>query len=159
MDMITIVSEAFNPGGKIPAEYTCVGQDKSPQLTWTGIPDKTASIALFMYDLDSPKLFVHWAIYNISPSIRGLPKGVPNTPTLTPWPFGNGTCQALNDFGNIGYGGPCPPPIKSHRYFFKIYALDKKLDTPPGTSHSRVSKDMEFNILATGELVGTYGRW
>ena len=84
---------------------------------------------------------------------------MPNTPTLTPWPFGNGTCQALNDFGKIGYGGPCPPPIKSHRYFFKIYALDKKLDTPPGTSHSRVSKDMEFNILATGELVGTYGRW
>lgn len=160
MDNITIISEAFNQGDTIPSEYTCDGRDRSPQLTWTGIPDNTASIALIMYDPDAPnRPFIHWVIYNISPSIRGLPKWIPNTPRLENWPFGDVAYQALNDFGKAGYGGPCPPPGKPHRYFFKIYALSTVLNIPPGTSNSYVRQYMEGDILATGELMGIYRRY
>ena len=159
MSNIIVISDAFNPGEKIPTEYTCNGQDKSPHLTWTGIPDNTVSIALIMYDPDSAiHPFIHWVIYNISPSIRGLPKWIPDTQTLTPWPFGNGAYQALNDFGKVGYIGPCPPPGKTHRYIFKVYALSTKLDIPPGSSNHYVSQYMEGDVLATGELIGIYER-
>lgn len=159
MENIIVLSEAFNQGEKIPTEYTCDGKDISPQLTWTRIPDNTVSLVLFMYDPDAPRRpFIHWVIFNISPSIRGLPKMVPNTPTLTPWPFGDGAYQGLNDFGKVGYGGPCPPPDKPHRYFFKIYALSTKLNIPPGTSNAYVRQYMEGDILASGELMGIYGR-
>ena len=163
MSNITIISDAFDQGGRIPVEYTCNGKNKSPQLTWTGIPERTASIALFMYDLDSvispvPKSYIHWVIYNLSPSIRGLPKWIPDTQTLTPWPFGNGAYQALNDFGKVGYVGPCPPPGKTHRYIFKVYALSTILDIPPGSSNHYVSQYMEGDVLATGELMGIYER-
>lgn len=153
MESITIISEAFNKGDIIPVEYTCDGRDRSPQLSWTGMPDNTASIALIMYDPDAPsKPFIHWVIYNISPSIRGLPKWLPNTPRL------DIAYQALNDFGNIGYGGPCPPPGRPHRYFFKVYALGKIPNIPPGSSNKHVRQHMEGDILATGELMGIYGR-
>lgn len=162
MENIIVLSEAFNHGEKIPIEYTCDGKDISPQLTWTRIPDNTVSLALFMYDPDTPRRpFIHWVIFNISPSIRGLPKGVPNVPTLTPWPFGtktDSTYQGLNDFSKVGYGGPCPPPGKPHRYFFKVYALSAKLNIPPGTSNAYVRQYMEGDILASGELMGIYGR-
>ena len=162
MNNITIISEAFGQGEKIPVEYTCDGNDRSPQLTWTGIPDNTVSIALIMYDPDSAiPPFIHWVIYNISPSIRGLPKWIPNSPTLTPWPFGaseDSSYQALNDFGKVGYGGPCPPSGKPHRYFFKIYALSIRLNIPPGTPNAYVRQHMEGDILATGELIGIYER-
>lgn len=159
MDNIIVLSEAFDQGERIPTEYTCDGKNISPQLTWTKIPDNTISLVLFAYDPDTPRRpFVHWVIFNISPSIRGLPKGIPNTPTLTPWPFGNGSYQGLNDFGKVGYGGPCPPPGKPHRYFFKVYALSTKLNIPPGTSNAYVRQYMEGDILASGELMGTYGR-
>ncbi len=159
MDNITIISEAFNQGGKIPAEYTCDGVDRSPQLTWTGIPSNTSSIVLIMYDPDTPsRPFIHWVIYNIPPSIRGLPKWVSNSPKLEHWPFGDVAYQALNDFGKVGYGGPCPPPGKPHRYFFKVYALSTVLNVPPGSSNSYIRQYMEGDILTTGELMGIYGR-
>lgn len=159
MNSITIVSEAFNKGDIIPVEYTCDGRNRSPQLSWTGIPGKTASIVLIMYDPDaSTRPFTHWTIYNISPNIRGLPKWLPNSPKLTNWPFGDVAYQALNDFGDVGYKGPCPPPGKPHRYIFKVYALGTILDVPPGTSNEYIRKHMEGDILATGELMGIYGR-
>lgn len=121
MENIIVLSEAFNHGEKIPIEYTCDGKNISPQITWTGIPDNTMSLVLFIYDPDAPRRpFIHWVVFNISPSIRGLPKGVTNTPTLTPWPFGNGAYQGLNDFDKVGYGGPCPPPGKPIDIFLRF---------------------------------------
>lgn len=159
MQNITIWSEAFRTGEMIPKKYTCDGKDISPPLSWTGTPSGTQSIALIMDDPDAPGgTFVHWVAFNIPPHIRMLPEGIPKTSALTPWPFGDSSYQGINDFGNIGYGGPCPPPGKSHRYFFKVYMLDTKLSLPPGSSKADIERAMNNHILAKGELIGIYGR-
>lgn len=166
MTEITVWSEAFRIGERIPTRYTCDGRNMSPPISWTNIPSNTRSIALIMDDHDtSGGVFTHWVAFNIPPNIRMLPEGIPKSYSLTPWPFGDSSYQGINDFGNIGYGGPCPPPGRIegtakaiHRYFFRIYALDTKLPLPPGSSKSDVERAMTNHILANGELIGTYGR-
>ncbi len=154
MDNISITSEAFGEGETIPAEYTCDNRDISPPLTWSGIPAGTKSIALIMDDPDAPRgTFVHWVLYGIPPEAQGLPEAVPKNKTLN-----DGSRQGTTGFGKIGYGGPCPPPGKPHRYYFKVYALDTKLDLPPGVSKADLESAMKGHILAKGELMGRYGR-
>lgn len=154
MEMISISSEVFKDGGTIPDEYTCDGEDISPTLLWEGLPGGTKSIVLIMDDPDAPgRTFVHWVIYNIPGSTQKLAKGIPKKEKLA-----DGSLQGMTDFGRAGYGGPCPPPGKPHRYFFKIYAIDKLLDLPSGASKGDVEAAMKGHILAKGELIGKYAR-
>ena len=151
---ISISSEAFKDGGTIPAVYTCDGRNISPALTWSGILAGTKSIALIMDDPDAPSgTFVHWVMFNIPPDARGLPEAVPDNKTLE-----DGSRQGETDSGRVGYHRPCPPPGKPHRYYFKVYALDTKLDLPAGVTKADVEKAMDRHILAKGELMGRYGR-
>jgi len=156
---ITIWSEAFKTGDTIPIEYTYDGRNMSPPLLWTGIPSNTRSITIIMEDPDAPRgTFTHWIIYNIYPHIRGLPAFMPRTPDLAVWPLiGNGF-QGITSFGIIGYGGPCPPRGETHRYVFKIYALDIRLPLEPEVSRADIMREINGHILAIGELVGIYGR-
>lgn len=151
---ISIFSNAFENDGTIPQEYTCDGDDLSPPLEWSGIPTGTQSLVLICDDPDAPVgTWVHWVIFNISPEINSLPKGVPDDAFVAEL----GT-QGTNDFGKIGYGGPCPPKGKPHRYFFKLYALDSTFNLDPGAKKSEVEKSMQGHILGEGKLIGTYGR-
>ncbi len=150
---IDITSSAFQNEGNIPQKYTCDGANVSPPLTWSSIPDGTKSIALIADDPDAPVgTWVHWVLFNIPPDARGLPENVPAVQTLD-----SGAVQGTNDFKKLGYGGPCPP-AGSHRYFFKIYALDTQLDLEPGASKAQVEDAMEGHILAQGQLMGRYER-
>jgi Raf kinase inhibitor-like YbhB/YbcL family protein len=154
MEKISISSEAFKENGTIPDEYTCEGEDISPPLSWQGLPAGTKSIALIMDDPDAPgRTFVHWVIYNIPGSMQKLAKGIPKKEKLD-----DGSRQGMTDFGRAGYGGPCPPRGKPHRYFFKIYAIDKMLDLPSGASREDVETAMKGHVLAKGELSGKYAR-
>lgn len=154
MKNITISAEAFKNGETIPDEYTCEGNDISPALSFDVIPDKSVSLALIMDDPDAPGgTFVHWLLFNISPKTRYLSKGIPKTETLSDF-----SRQGVTDFGEIGYGGPCPPPGKPHRYFFRIYALDKILELMPGASRTQIDNAMKDHIIAKGELMGIYRR-
>ncbi len=151
---ISMSAEAFKDGGNIPAVYTCDGRNISPTLTWSGIPAGTKSIALIVDDPDAPRgTFVHWVLFNIPPDARGLPEAMPETKTLK-----DGSRQGNTSYGEAGYGGPCPPPGKPHRYYFKVYALDTKLDLPAGAIKADVEKAMNGHILAKGEIMGKYGR-
>ncbi len=149
-----ITSTAFAEGGSIPARYTCDGEDISPPLRWDSVPDGTKSIALICDDPDAPgRTFVHWVLYNLPPDTRELPENVTREPALS-----NGTRQGRTDFGRIGYGGPCPPG-GTHRYYFKIYALDAEIDpNRSGLTKSDVLKAMKGHILAEGQLMGKYTR-
>jgi len=154
MKQISISSDAFNDGSNIPVEHTCDGEDRSPALSWEGLPDSTQSIALIVDDPDAPgKTWVHWVIYNIPANSTGLPAAVPKNKTLD-----DGSLQGKNDFGRIGYNGPCPPPGKPHRYFFKVYALDTTLSLKSGATKTQLEAAMSGHILAQGEMVGKYGR-
>jgi Raf kinase inhibitor-like YbhB/YbcL family protein len=149
-----IVSPAFSAGGTIPKKFTCDGPDDSPQLTWTDPPAKTQSFALIMDDTDAQVgTWVHWVIYDLPANSRDLAEGVAKQEQLS-----SGARQGRNDFGKTGYGGPCPPPGKPHRYFFKLYALDAKLGLKPGAKKSDVERAMQGHILAQTELMGRYGR-
>ncbi len=153
MQNIPILAEAFKEGENIPVEYTCDGKNISPALFWTWMPIETKSTVLIMDDPDAPgKTFVHWVVYNIPPETERLNKGFPKDEI-----FGNGIIQGMTDFGRIGYGGPCPPS-GTHRYFFHIYALDKKLDLLPGATKGQVGVAMDGHIIANGELMGRYKR-
>ncbi len=150
---IKVRSKAFTEGGMIPKRYTCDGEDISPPLEWEGIPEGTKSIALISDDPDAPMgTWVHWVMFNIPPDSRGLEEGVPPVRVLR-----NGARQGINDFRRIGYGGPCPPR-GTHRYYFKVYALDKVLDLEPGITKARLLRAMEGHIIDKGELMGRYGR-
>jgi len=150
---ITLKSTAFENGGMIPSRYTCDGQDISPPLQWSGIPPGTASIALISDDPDAPVgTWVHWVIFNVPPEKGRLPEELPPENV-----FSDGTTQGRNDFRRIGYGGPCPPG-GTHRYFFKIYALDTRLGLKPGATKSDLLRAMKGHILDTGELMGRYSR-
>lgn len=151
---ITVTSSAFKEGTPIPPKYTCSGENLSPPLSWNGIPTAAKSLALISDDPDAPVgTWVHWVVYNIPPSRNGLEEGVPPKPELP-----GVALQGKNDFRKIGYGGPCPPPGKQHRYFFKLYALDIELDLPAGISKGDLEKAMQGHILAQGQLIGTYQR-
>ena len=150
---IVLTSPAFTDGSDIPAKYTCDGEDVSPPMEWRNLPQGTKSVALIVDDPDAPgRTFVHWVLYAISPDAGGLPEGVPAV-DITP----QGAKQGRNGFGRTGYGGPCPPS-GSHRYFFKLYALDSGLDLEAGASKSDLLQAMEGHILAQGQLMGRYQR-
>lgn len=150
---MNITSTAFKEGSTIPKEYTCEGQDISPPLAWSNVPAGTQSLALISDDPDAPMgTWVHWVIYNLLPETLDLPEGVPPDRELK-----NGSLQGINDFRKIGYGGPCPPR-GTHRYFFKLYALDAKLNLPSGVTKKDLLKAMEGHVLAEVELVGTFRR-
>lgn len=150
---IIISSSAFENEGMIPKKYTCEGEDASPPLSWNGVPENAQSLVLIVYDPDAPMgTFYHWILYNIPPNVNSLPENIPKDPNT---PYG---LQGRNDFGKIGYGGPCPPPGSKHRYYFLILALDTKLDLEPGAKAKDVLKAAEGHILAKGEYMGYYGR-
>lgn len=152
MDMI-LTSTAFKEAGMIPPKYTCDGADVSPPLTWGSVPEQTESIALVCDDPDAPMgTFVHWVLYDVPADATELPENVPNDATLP-----DGAAQGTSDFGRTGYGGPCPPG-GTHRYFFKIYALDKKLGLAPGARKADLIEAMEGHVLAQGQLMGKYRR-
>ncbi len=151
---IQITSTAFSEGEPIPAKYTCQGSDISPPLKWTNAPANTKSLALIMDDPDAPMgTWVHWVLYDLPANTVELPEDVAKTQFIA----GNAK-QGLNTWPRLGYGGPCPPPGKSHRYFFKLYALDVMLDLKPGATKKDLLKAMEGHVLAEGQLMGTYQR-
>lgn len=148
-----IKSQAFAHGGLIPAKHTCDGADVSPPLAWSGAPAGTKSFALISDDPDAPVgTWVHWVMWNIPAEARALEENVPKKDTLP-----NGARQGTTDFKRIGYGGPCPPS-GTHRYFFKLYALDAALDPQAPTTRKVLEKTMQGHILAQAELMGTYRR-
>jgi Raf kinase inhibitor-like YbhB/YbcL family protein len=150
---LELTSTSFQDG-KIPQAFTCDGSDTSPQLAWTAPPPATQSLALIVVDPDAPMgAFVHWVLYNLPATTRGLPEGVPKQEQLA-----DGTMQGQNDFPRTGYGGPCPPRGSTHRYFFVLYALDEKLNLPSGATRAQVEDAMKGHILAHGELIARYGR-
>lgn len=151
---LQVTSSTFSAGEAIPKKFTCDGPDVSPLLKWNDAPANTQSIALIMDDPDAPVgTWVHWVLYDLPASVRELPEGVAKQEQLS-----SGARQGRNDFGKIGYGGPCPPPGKPHRYFFKLYALDSKLGMKAGATKADVERAMKGHILAQAELVGRYGR-
>lgn len=148
-----IESDVFEAGGPIPGKFSCDGQDVSPPLSWNGLPQGTESLALVMEDPDAPAgNWVHWVIYNIPASLSGLPEGVPAERELA-----NGSLSGLNSWGRNGYGGPCPPR-GTHRYFFRLYALDAPLELAGGATRERLSEAMQGHILGQAEIMGTYRR-
>lgn len=150
---IKVTSSAFEDGGLIPAKYTCDGEDISPPLQWAGVPEGAGSVALICDDPDAPMgTFVHWVLFNLPAITTELAEDVPADKTLP-----NGAGQGITDFGRIGYGGPCPPS-GTHRYFFKIYALDTELALKAGVSKRELLRAMEGHILAQGQLIGKYRR-
>ena len=152
---MTLQSPAFTHHGEIPSRYTCDGEDISPPLTWSGIPEGTQSLVLIVDDPDAPDpkapkmTWVHWLLYNIPPDTAGFPENV------SPDELPKGTMEGLNDWKRTGYGGPCPP-IGKHRYFFKLYALDTILPDLGKPTKSQLEKAMQNHILEKTELVGTY---
>lgn len=151
---LSVTSTAFLEGDKIPGKYTCQGQDISPPLAWSEPPRGTQCFALIMDDPDAPGgVFAHWLIFNIPSDSRTLPEALPTQNQLP-----NGALQGKNDFGTVGYRGPCPPSGPAHRYRFTLYALDRPLDLKPGTSKKQVLDAMNGHILAQGQLTGTYRR-
>jgi Raf kinase inhibitor-like YbhB/YbcL family protein len=151
---IQLTSTAFAEGGTIPKQFTCDGEDASPPLAWSGIPANAYSLALIADDPDAPVgTWVHWVIFDMPSTLTGLPQGVTKTLSIP-----DTSTQGKNDFGKPGYGGPCPPKGKPHRYFFKLYALDAKLNLKPGASKAEVENAMKGHILAQGQLMGLYGR-
>ena len=151
---IELTSKAFQPGVTIPKQYTGDGADRSPPLGWSEPPSGTKSLALICDDPDAPRgTWVHWVLFNLPAQSRELEEGLPTTETL-----GNGAEQGKNDFGKIGYGGPAPPKGKPHRYFFKLYALDTRLNLRPGATRNQLLAAMKGHILAEGLLMGKYAR-
>jgi Raf kinase inhibitor-like YbhB/YbcL family protein len=150
---IKITSPAFNEGGMIPKKYTCDGLDVSPPLTWASAPEGTKTFALICDDPDAPMgTWVHWVLFNLPGNINSLSENIPPQRTLS-----NNAKQGTNDFGKIGYGGPCPPG-GTHRYYFKIYALDTELNLAPGITKSNLLAAMKGHILGEGQLMGRYKR-
>lgn len=149
-------STAFEDGAEIPADHTCSGKDVSPPLAWTDPPEGTAQFALVCDDSDAPSgNWVHWVIYAIAPQVRELPQGVAVTAkVLEP----EGALQGVNDFKEIGYRGPCPPPGKPHRYVFTLYALGAAVTLEPGATRTELLAAVEGSIIAQTQLVGTYAR-
>lgn len=149
-----IRSAAFSDGQTIPKEYTADGKNISPPVTWTDPPTGTKSFAIICEDPDAPGgTFTHWLIYNVPAELRSLEPGVPRDKKLT-----NGALQGKNDFGDIGYGGPDPPPGKPHRYIFHLYALDSVLDVQPEIERKDLLNAIQGHILAEAQLIGMYGR-
>ena len=148
-----IKSPAFDEGALIPRKYTCDDIDVSPPLEWSAAPDGTKTFALICDDPDAPVgTWVHWVIFNLPDDIHGLPEGVLPHEVLE-----NGAKHGTNDFRKFGYGGPCPPG-GTHRYYFKLYAVDKELDAEVGITKKEMLDALEGHILAESQLMGRYSR-
>src|SRR5207302_9721370 len=151
---IDVNSSAFGQGESIPKLYTGDGKDISPPLKWADPPAATKSFALIADDPDAPRgTWVHWVLFNLPPDTRNLDEGVQKSETLS-----NGAKQGKTDFGSVGYGGPAPPKGKPHRYYFKLYALDRQLDLPAGATKDQLLTAMKDHVVAEGQLMGRYGR-
>jgi len=150
---LQVSSASFSDGGSIPQQFTCDGADLSPQLEWHSAPPSTMSLAIVMDDPDAPVLFTHWLVYNIAPGVRGLPQNA-----STHAASHQGAAEGTNSFGRFGYGGPCPPTGKPHHYVFRIYALDIRLDLPPGAARKQLDSAIEQHIVAEGQIIGIYQR-
>jgi len=152
--VMQLTSSAFKPEGQIPVRHSCDGQDLSPPLAWSGAPAGTVGYALICEDPDAPVgTWDHWVLYAIPADRSSLPEGIAKDAQLP-----DGLRQGLNGWKKPGYGGPCPPPGKAHRYFFRLYALGAPVDLPPGATKARVMKAIEGKVLATGSLMGTFKR-
>jgi Raf kinase inhibitor-like YbhB/YbcL family protein len=152
---LTLKSTAFGNGQSIPAKYSCIGKNVSPDLAWGDPPAGTQSFALIVDDPDAPMgTWVHWVLFNIPADKRSLPEDVPVTgKNADP----NAIYVGKNSSGNMHYDGPCPPS-GMHRYYFKLYALDTIVNLLPGASKEELLKQMEGHILAQGELMGTFSK-
>ena len=154
MDQIQVSSSAFDEGEMMVPRYSCDGQNVSPPLSWMGVPKEAESLALIVNDPDASRgSWAHWVVYNMEPGLTELPEGVDT--------FSGESrigMEGKNDFGDIGYGGPCPPRGTPHRYQFKVYALDTSLDLPQGATKSQIERAMEGHILAQGQLMARYQR-
>ena len=149
-----LVSEDFQDGKEIPAEHTCDGPDRSPELRWEGAPEKAKAYALVVEDPDAPKgTFTHWVLYDIPSGARALGGDFKNDAEL-----GDGSRQATNDFGKVGWAGPCPPKGDAHRYVFKLYALSEPLGVQEGVKSREVVKAIEEKKIAEAKLTGKYKR-
>jgi Raf kinase inhibitor-like YbhB/YbcL family protein len=150
----TITSTSFQSGENIPKKFTCDGADVSPELSWMNPPPGTQSFALISDDPDAPVgNWNHWVLFDLPAATSNLPEGVTKIDELP-----GGGRQGRNDFRKIGYGGPCPPPGKPHRYFFRLYALDKMLNLNPGSTKPEVEQAMQGHILGQAEWMGKYRR-
>ena len=148
---LDIESNAFKDGEYIPVKYTCQGQNLSPQLEWSDIPKGVKTFALICDDPDAPYgTWIHWVVYNIPPDVTYLEENASSLNDVI--------IQGINDFRQTGYGGPCPPRGKPHRYFFKLYALSDVLSLEPGATKSELIKAMSGYIIAQAKLVGLYKR-
>lgn len=147
-----LTSPRFPHQGEIPTEHTCEGADRAPALSWSGVPKEARSLALIVDDPDAPDpaapvmTWVHWVVCDIPPEATGLPEGGA--------PLPEGAREGLNDWKRIGWGGPCPP-VGRHRYFFKLYALDRTLGLERPTK-AELERAMDGHVLARAELMGTY---
>ena len=147
-------TKAFPVGGEIPSKYTCSGEDVSPALFWSGAPQGAKSFVLVVDDPDAPSgTFTHWIVYDLPATARQLPENVSKTDDLS-----GGGRQGRNDFRRVGYGGPCPPPGKPHRYFFRLFALNAALNLPAGASRRDVENAMRARVVAQAELMGKFAR-
>jgi len=150
---INLRSDVFEDGGSIPSKYTCDGAGVSPPLSWTAVPDEAKSLALICEDPDAPKgVFTHWVVFNIPPDTKGLSESIPPARTLK-----SGARQGRNSVQKIGYVRLCPPS-GTHRYYFRLYALDIELNLEPGISREELLDAMQGHIVAEGQLIGVYAR-
>jgi Raf kinase inhibitor-like YbhB/YbcL family protein len=154
MAELKLSSASFQNNQPMPAKHSCEGADASPALKWEGAPPATKSVALICDDPDAPGgSWVHWVIYGISAATSELPEGVAKTDTVS------GVKQGVNDFGNVGYGGPCPPRGHGmHHYHFRLFALDTELNLAARVKRAQLESAMKGHIVAQTELVGTYQR-
>ena len=151
---LVLRSIAFAEGTTIPLRHTCDGENLSPPLAWAGAPVSTRSLALICDDPDAPRgTWVHWLLWNLPADAVELGEGVPRRPELP-----SGARQGTNDSGDMGYGGPCPPPGRPHRYYFRMFALGAMLNLPPGVNRSDLETAMEGHVLARAVTMGTYER-
>jgi Raf kinase inhibitor-like YbhB/YbcL family protein len=151
---LELKTTAFAPGGTIPKQFTCSGRDESPALSWNQPPAQTRSFALIVDDPDAPAGdWVHWVVYNLPATARQLPAHVPPGDGVA-----GGGKQGVNDFSRLGWGGPCPPPGKPHRYFFRLYAVDTVFTVQGSVKRQKVDAAMKGHILAQAELIGTFSR-
>ncbi|HKY61555.1 MAG TPA: YbhB/YbcL family Raf kinase inhibitor-like protein [Gemmatimonadota bacterium] len=151
-----LTSAAFEDGGMIPRRHSCDAEDVSPALEWEDAPEGTASFALVVHDPDAPRGdWVHWVIFDIPGHFTSLPEDVGSAERLDH--LGE-AAQGANDFGRIGWGGPCPPPGKPHRYVFTLMALDAPLGLEPGATRDEVEEAAGDHMLGTARLTGLYGR-
>jgi Raf kinase inhibitor-like YbhB/YbcL family protein len=151
---IPLTSSAFVPGGTIPVAHTCDGPDSSPPLAWGEPPQGTRSFALICDDPDAPMgTWVHWVLFNLPGTTRSLSEKFPTDGELP-----TGARQGKNDFGRLGYGGPCPPRGPAHRYHFRLYALDTTVDLKVGARKDELEASIRGHVLGEGDLMGKYGR-